>query len=75
MEGVRKEGFEVYSLFNAVIKSQADEEVSNLLSSNNINGGWYHLSLLVMRSGVMGLCRTKKSIHFATMSSARDSQP
>ena len=33
VEGVRKEGFEVHSLFDAIIKSQTDAEVSNLLGS------------------------------------------
>src|SRR3989338_2816598 len=71
MKGVRKEGLEIYSLLSSVIKSQANAEIPNLFSSNNIDGGGYHLSLLVMRSCVTGLCRTKKSIHLAIMSSAR----
>lgn len=40
VEGVRKEGFEIYSLLNAVIESQTDVEVSNLFSSDNIDDGW-----------------------------------
>jgi len=55
VESVREEGFEVYSLFNTVIKSQTDAEVSNLFNGNNVDDGGCHLSLLVMRSGVMGL--------------------
>jgi len=46
MEGVRKEGFEVYSLFGAVIESQTDAEVSNLFGSDNVDDGRCHLSLL-----------------------------
>src|SRR3989339_780049 len=71
VESVRKEGLEIYCLFGVVIESQMDAEVSNLFGSDNVDGGGCHLSLLVMRSGVMGLCSTKKSIHLAMMSSAR----
>jgi len=51
---VREEGFEVYSPFNTVIKSQTDTEVSNLFSSNNVDGGEYHLSFLVMFQSILG---------------------
>ena len=71
MEGVREERFEVYCLLDAVIEMQADAVVSNLFGIDDIDDGGCHLSPLVMRSGVMGLCRTKKSIHLAMMSPAR----
>jgi len=54
VEGVREEGFKVYSLFNTVIKSQTDAEVSTLFSSNNVDGGGYHLSFLVMFQSILG---------------------
>lgn len=37
---VCKEVLEVYGLFGVVIKSQMNAEVSNLLGSNNVDGGW-----------------------------------
>jgi hypothetical protein len=60
-----KTRFEVVRSFNAVIKLQPDTEIPYLFSSDDADSGWCHLSLLVMRSGVMDLCKTKKSIHMA----------
>ena len=39
VEGVRQEGFEVYSLFRAVIELQVDAKVSNLFGSGNVDDG------------------------------------
>jgi len=55
VEGVREEGFKVYSPFNTVIKSQTDAEVSNLFSSNNVDGGGHQLSFLVMFQSILGV--------------------
>ena len=64
-----QKGFEINKLLFTIIKIQNNAVITNLSSLCNINYKRYHLSLLVIFSEVIDLCKTKKSIRFATISS------
>ena len=70
MKGMTQEWLKVHFLFGAVIKTQPKTVSFCLRCRDHVNPGDSHLSLLVIRSGLIDLCRTKKSIHFDTISFA-----
>jgi len=64
MAGVSQEGFEIDNLFHAIIEGEAQAIIACWLNGNDVNSRLAHWILPVRRSGLMDLCRTKKSIHF-----------
>ena len=64
MAGMDQKGFEIDNLFDAIIEGETQAAITGYFSGNDVDGGLAHGSLPVMRSGLMDLCRTKKSIHF-----------
>lgn len=64
MARVGQKWLEVDGLFDAIIECEAKAVITRRLSGNDINGRLAHWSLRVIRSDLMDLCRTKKSIHF-----------
>jgi len=62
---------EVSVLCCSVVEAQVDFVLANLCCGNNIDNAGCHLSLFVIRSGLICLCNTKKSIHLATISFER----
>lgn len=71
MAGVGQKGFEIDNLFHAIIKGEAQAVIARRFGGDDVDGGLAHWSLPVMRSGLMDLCRMKKSIYFWTISLAR----
>ncbi len=71
MDRVGQKRLEIDGLLTAVIETDAGAKVVDAVSGQDIDECWCHLNLLVMCSGLIGLGRTRKSIHLLTISLAR----